>query len=64
VPRYVYFCVKCDIEFNVDMSINDASVPPCTSCGDTAVKRLPSSPNFSVRGFSYANHYGLKGDKK
>lgn len=62
MPRYEYYCPKCDIDFEVDATI-DHSAPPCPQCGDTYVKKCLTSPSFSVKGFSAANNYGLKRGK-
>lgn len=59
MPRYEYFCPKCDIDFEVDLPV-DHQKPACPSCKDTQVIKCMTSANFTIKGFNAKNHYGVK----
>jgi putative FmdB family regulatory protein len=60
MPRFEFYCPKCDHEFEVDQKLCEVNSPQCPQCGDTRTKKLISSPSFTVKGFNAKNNYGLK----
>ena len=65
MPRYDFKCPNCgtiraDVTVSNWRSATGDEMPyDCLDCGTRMVK-LPSAPNFSVKGYNAKNHYGVK----
>lgn len=60
MPRFEFWCPKCDITFDADQRLCDTDVPMCPQCKDNQSKKCITAPSFTVNGFSAKNSYGLK----
>jgi len=62
MPQYDYQCIVCEKKRENVMVSNyrDAQghLELCECGGE--MRKLPAAPNFQVKGFNAANHYGAK----
>lgn len=57
MPTYEYYCDKCNKVLEASYSIMvDSSTHPCSVCTAICAK-IPSTPNFAVKGANAANGY-------
>ena len=50
MPIYEYQCQECKHLFDALQKINEKPLLDCPSCGEDALKRLISAPNFRLKG--------------
>ena len=50
MPIYEYQCQECEHLFDALQKINEKPLLDCPSCGEDALKRLISAPNFRLKG--------------
>ncbi|MDC0586503.1 zinc ribbon domain-containing protein [Gammaproteobacteria bacterium] len=50
MPIYEYQCQECKHLFDALQKINENPLLDCPSCGEDALKRLISAPNFRLKG--------------
>jgi putative FmdB family regulatory protein len=60
MPIYTYRCDKCGSSYELlgKMEVEDPKdfTPECFMCG-AALRKVPSAPNFTVKGYSAKNGY-------
>jgi putative FmdB family regulatory protein len=65
MPIYEFKCDKCDRLVEHLLTSKEAKITTVLECGKCggAMKKIISAPNHTIKGFSYKNLYGLKGNK-
>ena len=61
MPQYRFKCKKCKFSFD-EIVKNEQSVVKCPKCGGL-VKRIITSANFIINGFSAENGYSKPKEK-
>lgn len=50
MPIYEYACQKCGHALDALQKMNDEPLVECPECGEPALKKLISAPNFRLKG--------------
>ena len=64
MPIYEYQCQECEHLFDALQKINEKPLLDCPSCGEDALKRLISAPNFRLKGKGWYETYFKKENQK
>ena len=50
MPIYEYACTECEHTLDALQKMSDAPLVDCPECGEPALKKLISAPNFRLKG--------------
>lgn len=54
MPTYEYLCKVCDLDFEIEQSINEIAQAMCPTCKIYTENRLISRTNFVLKGDGWA----------
>ena len=64
MPIYEYACQKCNHSFDALQKMNADPLTECPECGEPALKKLLSAPNFRLKGSGwYETDFKTSGKK-
>ena len=58
MPRYDYYCAKCDYQFELRQSFDSEPVADCTKCDAKATRKIYAPPVIFKGSGWYVNDYG------
>ena len=64
MPIYEYACGSCEHRFETIQRASEEALVDCPSCGEGALKKLLSAPNFRLKGSGWYETDFKTGDKR
>ena len=64
MPIYEYACRSCEHRFETIQRASEDALVDCPSCGEGALKKLLSAPNFRLKGSGWYETDFKTGDKR
>ena len=64
MPIYEYACGSCEHRFETIQRASEDALVDCPSCGEGALKKLLSAPNFRLKGSGWYETDFKTGDKR
>ena len=64
MPIYEYACRSCEHRFETIQRASEDALVDCPSCGEAALKKLLSAPNFRLKGSGWYETDFKTGDKR
>ena len=64
MPIYEYACGSCEHRFETIQRASEGALRDCPECGEAALKKLLSAPNFRLKGSGWYETDFKTGDKR
>ena len=64
MPIYEYACSSCEHRFETIQRVSEGALRECPACGEAALKKLLSAPNFHLKGSGWYETDFKNADKR